>query len=231
MHSSALCHIETSHVRSVCQAVGTDGFSAVGGEAGHAVHDTTSLRLDPMCHRPCRVTLSASCSSPLETAVFLDSVCMGTISSRKVVTTDASLSGWGSVFEGRAVNGFWSTHLRISLPHKLFGAISSVSNAKTFSAVSPGASRAGEDRQYDHSSLYQLSGRSALPTVVHSGTQTDIVERCSSPVRESDACPRDSEFGCRALVQRKSPLHRVEAAPSCSESDLDRIQSCGSGPV
>lgn len=39
MHSSALCHIETSHVRSVCQAVGTDGFSAVGGEAGHAVHD------------------------------------------------------------------------------------------------------------------------------------------------------------------------------------------------
>lgn len=71
----------------------------------------------------------------------------------------------------------------------------------------------------------------ALPTVVHSGTQTDIVERCSSPVRESDACPRDSEFGCRPLVQRKSPFRRVEAAPSCSESDLARVRSCCSGPV
>lgn len=39
-------------------------------------------------------------------------VSMGTITARKVVPTDASLSGWGSVIKGRTVNGMWSVNLR-----------------------------------------------------------------------------------------------------------------------
>ncbi|TKS65923.1 hypothetical protein D9C73_028580 [Collichthys lucidus] len=39
-------------------------------------------------------------------------VSMGTVSSRKVVTTDASLSGWGGIFEGRGVRGRWSQALQ-----------------------------------------------------------------------------------------------------------------------
>jgi len=37
---------------------------------------------------------------------------MGTVSSRKVVTTDASLSGWGGIHEGRSVRGRWSQALQ-----------------------------------------------------------------------------------------------------------------------
>ena len=39
-------------------------------------------------------------------------VSMGTVSFRKVVTTDASLSGWGGIYEGRSVRGRWSQTLQ-----------------------------------------------------------------------------------------------------------------------
>ena len=37
---------------------------------------------------------------------------MGTILARKVVKSDASLSGWGATHEGRSVNGVWDPHLQ-----------------------------------------------------------------------------------------------------------------------
>ena len=41
-------------------------------------------------------------------------VPMGSVLSRKVVTTDASLMGWGGIHKGRSVRGHWSVDLQWS---------------------------------------------------------------------------------------------------------------------
>lgn len=120
-------------------------------------------------------------ASPMN-SLFWSWACM---SLRKVVTGDSSLSGWGSVFERKAF---------LSRQHKLSGAVSTVSNAETFSAIHPGTSHGGKDGQrwflffcrcdeaqikvYWLTMRWQrpISGRSVLSTVLHFSIRTDIIE-------------------------------------------------------
>ena len=63
-----------------------------------------------------RVTVSASCMRVLQvwkSEIFLsEGVPVGRILSRKVITTDASLAGWGATFEGRTARGRWDGNLK-----------------------------------------------------------------------------------------------------------------------
>ncbi|XP_038158400.1 uncharacterized protein LOC119794765 [Cyprinodon tularosa] len=72
-----------------------------------------SLRLNPVRHAHCKVIISPTCAQalrPWKSPTFLNTgVTMGTIQTRKVITTDASLTGWGATHEGRMVNGTWSS--------------------------------------------------------------------------------------------------------------------------
>lgn len=74
------------------------------------------LKLDPVRHRMRTVLVSAQCALALRVwkrrGILTEGVSMGTVMTRKVITTDASLTGWGGVFEGRPVNGVWSPRLR-----------------------------------------------------------------------------------------------------------------------
>lgn len=76
----------------------------------------SALRLDPVRHRMRTAVVTPQCALALQVwkqrDVLTDGVALGTVTTRKVVTTDASLTGWGGVFEGRPVNGTWSLHLR-----------------------------------------------------------------------------------------------------------------------
>lgn len=78
----------------------------------------SSLRLDPVRHGARRVTVSAQCVMALRRwrhpAFLVKGVPTGPILSRKVVTTDASMSGWGGICEGRCVRGVWSRDLQRS---------------------------------------------------------------------------------------------------------------------
>ncbi|XP_041931407.1 LOW QUALITY PROTEIN: uncharacterized protein LOC121695003 [Alosa sapidissima] len=75
-----------------------------------------SLGLNPSrhCHRP--VAISAACCAalrPWKRPLFLtEGTTMGAVLHRKVVTTDASLSGWGATHEGRSINGVWDSHMQ-----------------------------------------------------------------------------------------------------------------------
>ncbi|XP_029937836.1 uncharacterized protein LOC115380768 [Myripristis murdjan] len=77
-----------------------------------------SLRLDPVRHGARRVLVTPECIMALRhwraPSFLTRGVPMGPVLSRKVVTTDASLSGWGGIHEGRAVRGRWSIGLQRS---------------------------------------------------------------------------------------------------------------------
>jgi len=75
-----------------------------------------ALRLDPVRHGTRRVMVTVESVMALRHwlhPVFLvRSVPMGTVLSRKVITTDACLSGWGGLYEGRPVRGLWNRDLQ-----------------------------------------------------------------------------------------------------------------------
>ncbi|XP_062286992.1 uncharacterized protein LOC133992289 [Scomber scombrus] len=77
-----------------------------------------SCGLDPVRHGARRVLVTPGCVRALrhwQAPSFLTrGVPMGSVLSRKVVTTDASLTGWGGIHEGRSVRGRWSVDLQRS---------------------------------------------------------------------------------------------------------------------
>ena len=74
------------------------------------------LHLDPRLHGSRKVRVSSQCLLALQPwrrrAYLAKGVTLGSISSRReVVVTDASPSGWGTVWQHRAVRGLWSSVL------------------------------------------------------------------------------------------------------------------------
>ncbi len=69
------------------------------------------LRLHPTVPATHLIWVSRSCCRPLlmwRDPIFLRSgVRMGAIHCRHMITTDASMTGWGAVFEGRPASGEW----------------------------------------------------------------------------------------------------------------------------
>ena len=77
-----------------------------------------SRGLDPVRHGARRLLVTHGCTEALRhwraPRFLTQGVSMGAVLSRKVVTTDASLSGWGGLHEGRFVRGLWNVGLRRS---------------------------------------------------------------------------------------------------------------------
>ncbi|KAL3999504.1 Ran GTPase-activating protein 1 [Sarotherodon galilaeus] len=75
-----------------------------------------SLRLNQKCHTHRHIRVTADCAAALHcwrNPTFLtQGVSLGAVTARKVVTTDASLTGWGATHEGRAVSGSWDSQRR-----------------------------------------------------------------------------------------------------------------------
>lgn len=76
-----------------------------------------ALCLNPSRHKHRRVLVTAECVRalrPWRCDTFLTvGVAMGTVTARKVITTDASLWGWGATHEGKTVRGIWSSQMRL----------------------------------------------------------------------------------------------------------------------
>ena len=73
-----------------------------------------SLRIPSSCGAR-MVRVSEACARALQPwdRTFLSlGVQVGTVVSYKTITTDASLTGWGAVFEGRTAKGVWNTTLQ-----------------------------------------------------------------------------------------------------------------------
>ncbi|XP_049331019.1 uncharacterized protein LOC125799099 [Astyanax mexicanus] len=76
------------------------------------------LGLDPRMYARRKIIVSAQGARTLRLwkhpRFLSQGAPLGTISARKVITTDASLWGWGATHEGRSVNGQWSPSLRLA---------------------------------------------------------------------------------------------------------------------
>ncbi|KAK9957701.1 hypothetical protein ABG768_011924, partial [Culter alburnus] len=77
---------------------------------------TAAQRLCPKRHLNRKVIVTSLCMRALHhwrDRAFLESgTPLGAVSMRKVVTTDASLTGWGAVCEGRIAKGKWPVSLQ-----------------------------------------------------------------------------------------------------------------------
>ncbi len=109
------------------------------------------LRLHPTVPATRLIRVSRSCCRPLlmwRDPVFLRSgVRMGAIHRRHMITTDASMTGWGAVFEGRPASGEWkeeflSWHINCLKLRAVFLAL------KYFLPVLGGVSYHSQDGQY-----------------------------------------------------------------------------------
>ena len=69
----------------------------------------------PIVHKFRRVVVTDCCVSALQQwrneRFLTEGVSIGMITSRKVITTDASLTGWGATHEGRCASGVWDEEL------------------------------------------------------------------------------------------------------------------------
>ncbi len=76
-----------------------------------ASHEAVPL-VDERAEITPHIRMSRSCSRPLlqwrDPAFLQSGVRMGAIHRRHMITTDASLTGWGAVFEGRPASGEWT---------------------------------------------------------------------------------------------------------------------------
>lgn len=151
-----------------------------------------SHKLDPMRHDAQKVLVTLECDMMLchwQAPSFLTcGVPMG-IQSRKVVTADASLSGWGGIHEGQSVRVLQRSHIT-------FLELSAV-----FLCLMP----------FLLSLIGQLSREVTLPSVTHAGMQTDPLELRLSPLSESNACPRGPDHGCTPVVQGSDCIQGVDS--------------------
>ncbi|XP_056091163.1 uncharacterized protein LOC130070700 [Rhinichthys klamathensis goyatoka] len=141
----------------------------------------------------------------------------------KVVTTDASLTGWGATQEGRTVNGLWPNRLRSA--HKLFRAFNHLESSESFSASPAGTSRSSTVRQYHGCGLYQPSGRHALVETPRSSLQAFGVEQTGFPVVTRDSRSGHSEQRRGSAIKGKPNLRRLASSPADSGNAMDEIRT------
>ncbi len=127
------------------------------------------LRLHPTVPATRLIRVSRVCSWPLlqwrDPAFLQSGVRMGAIHRRHMVTTDASMTGWGAVFEGRPASGEWtgeflSWHINCLELRAVFLAL------MYFVPVPGGASYHSQNGQHGGCVPHKLSGGF---TVAHPG--------------------------------------------------------------
>ncbi len=113
-HSETRGHLQERHrspTQSVSENAGPHGRSIASVTAGPAPHAPPSTLVETTGDACTYQGESGLCDSPdpLEEPTWMKKgVAMGLVHSRKVVTTDASNTGWGALCEGKPTFGHWS---------------------------------------------------------------------------------------------------------------------------
>ncbi|XP_059400135.1 uncharacterized protein LOC132131953 [Carassius carassius] len=136
------------------------------------------------------------------------------------------IEGLGSDSDGQSCERRLASSAN-SQTHKLLGIVGSVSSAETFSELHQGSACFSENRQFNSGCLYQPTGRHALSSAAPAGKRADCVVRHKAFIHQGNPCYRDIEQGGRFIVQRKSPVRRLEASSPGGEADMAEIRPGG----
>ncbi len=146
-------------------------------------------------------------------SLFLLGVELGLTSRRKVVTTDASNSGWATLYEGNLAFDSRSIHdqrLHINCLEMMAVCLA----LKTFLlALSPLG-------QHDSGSLYQSPRRCQVTSPVQDDTTSSVLGTKQTPLITSGSCAGQIESGSGYVVQRQCSSREEEVTPSVGSNDL-----------
>ncbi len=189
------------------------------------------LRLHPTVQATRLIRVSRSCCRPLlmwRDPVFLRSwVRMGAIHHRHMITTDASMTGWGAVFEGRPASGEWKEELAYKLP----GTQGCLPGFEVFSPRSRGVSYHSQDGQYGGCVPHKPPRRF---TVAHPGQacapSSPLVPR-QVPLFEGGSLSGSTEPGGRFSVETEAQAGGMDVEPSDGIPDLGTVWQSGGGPL
>ncbi len=180
------------------------------------------LRLNPTVPATRLIRVSRSCCRPLlmwRDPVFLQSgVRMGAIHRRHMVTTDASMTGWGAVFEGRPASGEWKEEF-------LFWQINCLQLRAVFLALKY------FDGQYGGCVPHKPPRRF---TVAHPGQAcapfSPLVPR-QVPLFEGGSRSGSTESGGRFSVDTEAQAGGMDVEPSDGIPDLGSVWQSEGGPL
>ncbi len=193
------------------------------------------LRLHPTVPATRLIRVSRSCCRHLlmwRDPVFLQSgVRMGAIHRRHMITTDASMTGWGAVFEGRPASGEWKEeflfwHINCLELRAVFLAL------KYFLPVLGGASYYSQDGQYGGCVPRHKPPRRF--EVAHPGqacaASSPLVPR-QVPLFEGGSCSGSTEPGSRFSVETEAQARGMDVEQSDGIPDLGSVWQSGGGPL
>ncbi len=156
-------------------------------------------------------------------------VAMGLVHTRKVVTTDASNTGWGGAVRRQ-------TDLRPlvkdgeRLPHQLLGNASSLSSLPVFPAGPNRTTCADSLRQHVRGVLYKSPGRCLLEAPLYSGRAPSGMGSAQPALAEGSTPAGQTEPRSRYVISEQCPLRGVDAPSAGGSEDLEDLWQGRSRP-
>ncbi len=159
---------------------------------------------------------------------FSRGVPLGLVTSRVVVTTDASTLGWGAVCEGMPASGQWSEpqirwHINRLELEAVFLAL------KEFQAQLELAACTDSHRQHVCSRVHKSPGRRPFEGFVQAGSDVTAMGGFSPSIHQSNAHPRSFESRGRHAFKEENSSRGMEVTPRVGSDDLEPLRGSRSG--
>ncbi|XP_056093378.1 uncharacterized protein LOC130072339 [Rhinichthys klamathensis goyatoka] len=184
-----------------------------------------SLHFSPIRDLCRSVTVTRACSATLRhwerENFYARGTPLGAVTMRKVVTTDASLTGWGATQEGRTVNGLWPNRLRSAHINYL----ELLTIWKALNHFLP--------RLQGHHVLVRCDNTTAVAYINRQGGMRSsklhalayTLEQTGFPVVTRNSRSGHSEQRCGSAIKGKPNLRRMASSPSDSGNAMDEIRT------
>ncbi len=147
-------------------------------------------------------------------------VAMGLVHTRKVVTTDASNTGWGALCEGKPTFGHWSkteSGFHINCLEML-----AFWRACQFFPAGPNRTPCADSlRQHVRGVLYKSPGRCLLEAPLYSGRAPSGMGSAQPALAEGSTPAGQTEPRSRYVISEQCPLRGVDAPSAGGSEDLE----------
>ncbi len=165
-----------------------------------------------------------------ETLVSVPRPSIGSVMLPKSHSTDSSITGWGTVMDGRFARGLWQA--QHSSRH--INGLEMLAVYKALRSFLPDLSGHHVLIRADNMSVVSYlnhQGGSEVAPSVQTGAPDPPVIQGETVVSQSDVCPRGPESGSRRPVEAGVEARGIETSPRGGEVDMQEVRPSGSGFV